>query len=132
MFTAAEIARYVDGEVVGDGSVQLTGFAVAESSKPGDLTFAENEAYFARAERSNASAILVGNGFASASKVIIRVPNARIAFAKVLPLFFPPPVFAPGIHPSAVIAKSAEIDSTAHLGPYCVIGERVRIGPRSV
>jgi len=118
--------------VVGDESVQLTGFAGTDNSKPGDLTFAENEAYFARAEQSGASAILVGNGLTSAKKVIIRVPNARIACAKVLPLFFPPPVFAPGVHSSAIVASSAVIDPTAHIGPHCAVGERVRIGSRAV
>jgi UDP-3-O-[3-hydroxymyristoyl] glucosamine N-acyltransferase len=59
------------------------------------------------------------------------VPNARIAFAKVLPLFFPPPTFAPGIHSTAVVAASAKVDTTAHVGPWCVVGDRVSIGPRS-
>ena len=67
-----------------------------------------------------------------ASKTLIRVPNARIAFAKVLPLFFPEPVLPAGIHPSAILAATAEVDPTAHIGPYCVVGEKVRIGPRSV
>jgi UDP-3-O-[3-hydroxymyristoyl] glucosamine N-acyltransferase len=132
MFTAADIARHLDGEVLGDDSIVLTGFAAAEACKPGDLTFAENEAYFLRAEASAASAILVGDGFTSARKVLIRVPNPRIACARVLPLFFPPPRFAPGIHPSSVIATSAHIDSTAHIGPHCAIGERTRIGPRVI
>src|SRR5438552_5329764 len=98
MFTAAEIARHLEGEVLGDGSILLTGFAAAEGCKTGDLTFAENQAYFARAEASAASAILVGDGFTSTRKVLIRVPNPRIACARVLPLFFPAPQFAPGIH----------------------------------
>jgi UDP-3-O-[3-hydroxymyristoyl] glucosamine N-acyltransferase len=65
-------------------------------------------------------------------KTVIRVPNARIAFAKVLPLFFPEPVFAPGIHPSAVVAGSAQIDPSAHIGPHCIIGERVKIGAKAI
>src|SRR5438874_1236930 len=132
VFTAAEIAKHLQGEVVGDNSTQLTGFAAAGHSKPGDLTFAENESYFVKAEESAASAILVGNGVASSKKVLIRVPNARIAFAKVLSLFFPPPEFVAGIHPSAVVAESADIDPNAHIGPHCVVDEGVRIGPRAV
>ena len=131
-FTAAEIAARIQGQVEGDGAVVLTGLAPADRSRPGDLTFAENETYFARAEQSEASAILVGNNFTSARKVLIRVANARVAFAKVLALFFPPPTFAPGIHPSAVLAASAQVDPSAHVGPHCVIGEKVRIGPRAV
>jgi len=131
-FTAAEIARHLQGEVRGDASIVLTGFAPADKAQPGDLTFAENETYFHRAEASAASAILVAGDFASKKKVLIRVANARVAFARVLPFFFPEPVFLPGIHPTAVIAASARIDPTAHIGPYCVIGERVQIGARTV
>src|SRR5512137_2437057 len=131
-YTAAEIARLVGGEVVGDGSLVLSGFAPADRAQPGDLTFAENENYFARAEQSAASVIIVDGPHTSSRKTLIRVPNARIAFAKVLPLFFPDPVFAPGIHPTAILAATAEVDPTAHIGPHCVVGDKVRIGPRSV
>lgn len=130
--TAAQIAEQLRGEVVGDGSVQLTGFAPADCARAGDLTFADKESYFAAAERSQASAILVSGNFTSTQKVLIRVPNARVAVARLLPLFFPPDDYAPGIQPSAVIAASAQIDPTAHIGPNCVVGARTRIGARSV
>jgi len=129
MFTAADIAKELNGQVEGDGSIPLTGFAPATTAKAGDLTFAENETFFAKAEQSAASAILIDGPFKSARKAVIRVANARIAFARVLPLFFPEQKFAPGVHASAVVAASAQIDSTAHVGPFCVIGEKVKIGP---
>jgi UDP-3-O-[3-hydroxymyristoyl] glucosamine N-acyltransferase len=66
------------------------------------------------------------------SKTLIRVANPRVAFARVLPLFFPEPSFAPGVHPTAVVAPSAQVDPTAHIGPGCVVGERVQLGPRVV
>jgi UDP-3-O-[3-hydroxymyristoyl] glucosamine N-acyltransferase len=130
--TAAQIAEQLRGEVLGDGSVPLTGFAPADCAQAGDLTYADEEAYFAAAEKSQASAILVPSEFTSSQKVLIRVPNPRVAVARLLPLFFPPDEQAPGIHPSAVVAASAQIDPTAHLGPHCVVGDRVRIGARSV
>ena len=131
-FTAGEIAKHVAGAVIGDGSLVLKGFAPADRAQPGDLTFAENENYFTRAEQSAASAILVAGSFACGGKVLIRVANARIAFAKVLPLFFPEPVFAAGIHSTAAVASSAVVDASAHIGPYCVVGEQAQIGARSV
>jgi UDP-3-O-[3-hydroxymyristoyl] glucosamine N-acyltransferase len=131
-FTAAEIAKELQGEVRGDGSTVLTGFAPADRARMGDLTFAENETFFQRAEASAASAILVAGEFTSQRKALIRVTDARLAFARVLPLFFPEPSFEPGIHATAIVAASARIDATAHLGPYCVVGEHVRIGARSV
>jgi len=129
-FTAAEIARHLQGEVVGDSATVLNSFAPADRAQAGDLTFAENEAYFAQAEQSAASAIIVGDKRTSVRKVVIRVANARVAFAKALALFFPEPVLPAGVHPTAVVAAKAQIDPTAHIGPHCVVGERVRIGAR--
>jgi len=131
-FTTAEIARYLQGEVLGDATATLTGFAHATSAKTGDLTFAENEDYFALAEQSAATAIIADDRFKSARKILIRVPNARIAFAKAMALFFPERTFTAGIHQTAVVAASAKVDPSAHIGPHCVVGERVRIGARAV
>ena len=130
-FTAAEIAKHLQGEVLGNASAVLNAFAPADRAQAGDLTFAENPDYFTRAEQSAASAIIVDAEFAS-KKILIRVPNARIGFAKALTLFFPDPILPAGVHPTAVIAASAQVDPTAHIGPYCVIHEKVRVGARSI
>jgi len=130
--TAHDVASLLQGKVHGDGTVRLTGFAPADQARPGDLTFAENEAYLKRALASQASAVLVGAAHDGAEKVLIQVSNPRVAFAKVLPLFFPPPSFVPGIHPTAVVDPSAQIDPSAHVGPHCVVGEQCRIGPQCV
>ena len=111
-FTTEEIARLVGGEVVGDSKAVLKSFAPAERAQAGDLTFAENEDYFARAEQSAATAIIADKRFSSAKKILIRVPNARIAFAKAMALFFPERKFSAGIHPTAVIAASTTSQGT--------------------
>ena len=130
-FTAAQIAEQLRGELRGDGATILTGFATADRARAGDLTFAEKESYFASAEASLATCILISGEFPTSTKVLIRVPNARVAAAKLLPLFFPPDRHAPGIHPSATIAADALVDSSAHIGPNCVIGARAKIGAGS-
>jgi UDP-3-O-[3-hydroxymyristoyl] glucosamine N-acyltransferase len=129
-FTAFQIAEQLEGEVIGDGSIELTGLAPADSSGVSDLTFAEKESYFVSAEQSDACAILVPGGFTSSKKVLIRVPNERVAVSKLLPVFFPPDQHPPGTHLGAIIAPSAQIDPSAHIGPNCVIGPRVKIGAR--
>jgi UDP-3-O-[3-hydroxymyristoyl] glucosamine N-acyltransferase len=131
-FTTAEIAKHLEGEVLGDASATLKGFAPADSARPGDLTFAENEDFFDRAVNSAATAIIADQHFSSTKKILIRVSNARVAFAKAMALFFPERPFTAGIHPTAIVATGAKIDPRAHIGPYCVIGERVRLGARTV
>jgi UDP-3-O-[3-hydroxymyristoyl] glucosamine N-acyltransferase len=103
-------------------------------AKPGDIVFAETDGYFTRAEESAASAILIDETLAATAnkKVIIRAANPRVAFAKLLALFFPPNKFEAGIHPTAIISKSASVHPTAHIGPWCTIADQVRIGARSV
>ena len=132
MFTISSLAQQLGGEVIGDGSVTITGVAPADQARTGDLTFAEKSSYLEAAEKSQATAILVPQGFDSASKTLIRVKNPRVAMAKVLPLFFPEEIYPAGIHPSAVIDPAATVHPTAHIGPHCVIGADVIVGERSV
>ena len=131
-FTAAEIAEQLGGTVVGDAALVLTGFAPAATARAGDLTFAENDVYFAHAERSAAAAILVEGGRRSAGKTLIVVASARRAFAQILPLFFPEPKYPAGIHPLAAVEATARIDATASIGPHCVVGANAVIGARCV
>jgi UDP-3-O-[3-hydroxymyristoyl] glucosamine N-acyltransferase len=129
---ADEIARQLEGEVIGDPGLILQGFAPADKSRPGDLTFAENATYYARANQSPASAIVVDHDYGPSAKTLIRVLSARVAFARILPLFHPEPVHVPGVHPSSVIAPTAVVDPSASIGPHCVIADQARIGPRCV
>jgi UDP-3-O-[3-hydroxymyristoyl] glucosamine N-acyltransferase len=130
--TTASLALQLGGQLSGDGDTLLTSFSSADRAGPGDLIFAEKDSYFPAAEASAATAVLVSGEFTSATKIVIRVPDARVAAAKALALFFPPETFLPGIDSSARIAASAKIAGSAHIGPGCVIAGGVTIGARSV
>jgi len=130
-FTATYLAERLSGEVIGDGETLLSGFTSAEFARAGDLTFAEKDRYLAAAEASAASAILVAGATVASRKVLIRVANARVAAATVLPLFFPSEACAGGVHPSALLAPSAVVHPTASIGPNCVVGSDARIGART-
>ncbi len=131
-YTTAFIGKELGGEVIGDPGVALAGFASADRARPGDLTFAEKDSYFAAAEASQASAILVSGAFTSATKVIIRVPNPRIGAARALAIFYPPEAAVAGIHPGASVDPLARVDRTAQVGPGCVIGPGASIGARTI
>jgi UDP-3-O-[3-hydroxymyristoyl] glucosamine N-acyltransferase len=130
-FTLSDIAERIGGEVVGDGRVELTGLAAAADAQAGQLTFAEKDSYLAAAERSQASAILVAKSVLTSGKPLLRVQNPRRAMATLLPLFYPPAPYAPGVDPTATIAATAAVDPSAHVGPHCVVGEGARIGART-
>ncbi len=60
--------------------------------------------------------------------VVARVPNARLDFVRVVARFFPPPVPAPGVHPSAVVDASARLGEDVSVGPGCTIGAGAVVG----
>lgn len=130
--TIAEIAAQVRGEVIGEAATTITRLTSADRASSGDLTFAENSKYFEAAAASAASAILVSESLPAPGKVLIKVPNVRIAVAQLLPKFFPPEEFPAGVHSTADIHPSAQIDPTAHIGAHCIISAGTRIGPRCV
>ncbi len=132
LFTAGDIAAKLGGKVLGDRTMPLTGFQAADRARAGDLTFAENRTFFERAEQSAASAIIVDKTFTSERKVLIRVHSARIAFAKVVPLFYPEPGPPTGIHPSAIISEKAEVHPEACVGAHVIISNGAKIGARTV
>ncbi len=57
--------------------------------------------------------------------------NARLTFARLLERFFLPPRPV-GIHPSAVIAPSAQLGRDVYIGPLCTLGEHVVVGDETV
>ena len=62
----------------------------------------------------------------------LRTPNPYLAFAHAIELFYQAPRYESGIHPTAIIARSAEIEEGAHIGPYCYVDEDVQIGRNAV
>ncbi len=94
--------------------------------QPGELTFLVNRKYRPALDTTRASAILVARDAGPMRIAALRSANPYLDFARAIELFHPAPEYPPGIHPTAVIAKSAEIGSGAHIGPYCYVDEDVR------
>ncbi len=111
---------------------EITGVAGIETAGPGQITFISNPKYAASARTTKASAVIVAEDFPAISAAMLRSKNPYLDFARTLELFHPVMRYAPGIHPTAVIAASAKIGAGAHIGPYVVVGENVEIGANTV
>ncbi|MEM7626914.1 MAG: UDP-3-O-(3-hydroxymyristoyl)glucosamine N-acyltransferase [Planctomycetota bacterium] len=135
-FTAQSIATHVEGRLVGDAEVALTGLGEIGDATAGQLTFVGEAGYAPRWAASGASAALVTEGIElepSNGRALIFVDNADLAMAKILELLAPEQARPePGVHPTAIIDGSAEVADDATVGPYCVIGPRVRVGSAAV
>lgn len=122
------IAETLNATLVGDGDVEIAGLAGIEEAGAGHLTFVANPKYAAAAKTTKASAILVDPKFPDIDVATLRVANPYHAFAKAIELFYQPPVYAPDIHPTAVIDPTATIGEGSHIGPYVVVMANVTIG----
>jgi UDP-3-O-[3-hydroxymyristoyl] glucosamine N-acyltransferase len=130
--TVGELAALVDGSVVGDDSILISGISTIEDSRSGDVTFAENARFMAPAARSLASAVIAPQSGPSIDKPLIRVKNPKFAFAQVLRVFAPEPKIFKGIHPTAQIDPSATLGHNVSVHASAVIGENTVIGNNTV
>jgi len=126
-----ELANRLGAELRGDAELEVTGVKGIEEAGPTEITFVANPRYAALARKTNAAAVLVEPEFQEISAATLRIRNPYLAFSRALGLFYQPPVYAPGIHPTAVIDPTAEIGEGAHIGAYVVVGPHVRIGPHA-
>ncbi len=116
----------------GAPDTEITGVAAIETAHSGQITFLSNSKYAAAARTTQASAVIVAEDFPAISTAMLHSKNPYLDFARALEMFYQPPQYAPGIHPTAVVHPSAKIGDGAHLGPYVVIQEGVHIGQNAV
>lgn len=110
----------------------ITGVTGIESAGPSEVTFVANPKYAPAARASAAAAIIVAEDFPSTGKPLLRSKNPYLAFARALEMFYQPPAYASGIHPTAVIHPSAKVGSNAHIGAYAILSENVEVGDNAV
>jgi UDP-3-O-[3-hydroxymyristoyl] glucosamine N-acyltransferase len=131
--TLDTVAKAIDGTVVGDGTVEITGVAGIREAREGDLTFLANPKYESYLACTHASAIIVAENHRNVAKPLIHNPNPYLAFLKAVRFFQGDEERpAPGVHATAVVAKDAAIDRTACVGPHVVLEHGASVGPRAI
>jgi UDP-3-O-[3-hydroxymyristoyl] glucosamine N-acyltransferase len=131
VYSVREVAEKIGAEIVGDESIELKGLAGVEEAAPGDLAFIANKKYLCFLETTRASAVIAASGTTSDKVTLLLHPDPYFAFMKAVMFFHPQKTYAPFVHPSAVIADSATVHETAHIGPNVVIDEGSAVGKRT-
>src|SRR6266852_5004264 len=126
------LASRLGCELVGDGEIEISGVSGMEQAVPGQLTFLANPTYAPKVKQTQASAILIHEAVRDLPIASLVSSNPYVDFARALELFYQPPRPAPGIHPLAFVAPSAQVGENASIGPFAVVGERVTLGRNAV
>jgi len=133
-----EISEKLHCRLEGNPQIEITGVAGIEHAQEGELTFLANRRYAAALRSTRASAVFIDEEFTidrapgSPPLAALRTANSYLCFAQAIEFFYQPPRYAPGIHPTAVVAPSARIGKEAHIGPYCFVDDNAVLGSRAV
>ena len=127
-FTLAQLAEVLGAELRGNAQKVIQGIATLQDATSEQLSFLANAHYRKQLEHTQAGAMLLSNADAEAySGHCLVVEDPYLAYAKLSHYFDRTPQQPAGIHPSAVVADSAQVSATASIGPGAVIAEHAVI-----
>ncbi|MBC8213560.1 MAG: UDP-3-O-(3-hydroxymyristoyl)glucosamine N-acyltransferase [Candidatus Marinimicrobia bacterium] len=133
MLTVKQISEHINGTIVGDENLAISGVGRLENGKTGSISFLSQAKYIKFFENSNASAVIVSKNFDQDSygKTLIKVENPSLGFAQTLELFDTRKTETVGIHPTANIAKNAKLGDNLRISQFAVIEDSAEIGDNS-
>ena len=129
-----DIAKFVNGELVGNGEVLINGINGVNEAREGELTFVLSPKLAELVKSTKASCVVVPKDLdGKFDKPLIRVDNPSIAFSRIIERVMPGRIPHPkGVHPTAVIAKDAHLGKGASFGPYVVVEQGASVGENTV
>lgn len=135
MHSLGELAVRFGLELHGNPELSVAGVATLAQATEGTLSFYANSRYKKHLASTQATAVVLSPGDLALCPVAALVaPNPYLAYARIVTMMQPAEPVAAAIHPSAVVAATAQVAASASVGALCVIeagaviGERCRIG----
>jgi len=127
--TLGALAQLTGATLKGEPNTPITGVAAISNAKVGEITFIADAKYKALLESTKASAvILTEQDAALCHGNVLICQDPKLVFAQIVDKLYDNKTREPSRHESAVIGNDTQIHPSVHIGPYCVIGDRVTIG----
>ncbi len=123
-----DIAALLNGEVVGEGEVEIKRICALDEAGPGDLTFLANPQYRPQLDTTRADAILVSPGTECPGRNLVVVNDPYAALGKLLKVLYPATAVAAGTSPRSFTDQEAEIAPEATVYPGVFVGPGARVG----
>lgn len=134
--TAKFIAELVKGELIGDENLEIIGVSSLKEARHDQVSFLGNKRYQSQLPDSKAGLVLVSKDISPddrGAKTFIVCANVDYAFSQAIMVFAPPAVvYAPGVHPSAVVDPSVKLGQGVHIGANAVVEAGAEIGDGTV
>lgn len=132
--TLKEIAKFINGELIGDGEIEIKEIKSIEEARDGDLSVLISSKYEEALAKSRASAFLVPKDIKNThNRNVIKVDFPSMALSRVIALVMPGAIPHPkGRHKTAIISESASIGNNVVIGPYVIINDDAAIGDNTI
>src|SRR5260221_10316499 len=130
--TLGQIVSRLGGRVAGDPGILIVAVGPLQGAGPGQISFYASRKYRAQLAATRAAAVIVAPDDEKACKLPRIVTERPYAyFARLSQLFNPVMTQSPGVHPSAIVAKTAVLGKNLSIGAGCVAGGGASIGDDS-
>ena len=132
--TLEALAKLTGAKLAGDPTHTITGVANLESASPSDAAFLANSRYEKQMRQSAAGVIfIVPTTSQDQGRNYLITEDPSLAFQMAIEAFLADTKTTgfEGIHPSAIIHKTAQIGKNVTVGPNAVIDAEVTIGDSS-
>ncbi len=128
------ICKALDGELSGDGDIEIMGVSGIKEALPNQITFIANPRYLAALATTKAAAIIIGHGVPGNGKPTISVENPYLAFVQVLEMFSLDKQhrMIPGVDGTAILGKNVKLGERVSIQAFTVIRDNVEIGSDTV
>jgi len=132
-FSASQIAGLLNGQVVGNPDVTVSGLAKIEEGITGSLSFLSNPKYEEYIYTTGSSICIVNETFEPSKSLpntltLVKVEDAYACFAKLLDIYNQMNKKQPKIEQPSFIAENAVVGDELYLGAFAYIGEGAKIG----
>jgi UDP-3-O-[3-hydroxymyristoyl] glucosamine N-acyltransferase len=130
--TVNELAQLAGGKVIGSGDISIQGITNLENPAAGHITFVLDPKSLKELESTDIACIIAPPQITVSTKPLIQVENPKLAWAKLLRVFFPAESWSGTVSDKASIAKTATIGANVTIEPFAVIADHAVIGDESV
>jgi UDP-3-O-[3-hydroxymyristoyl] glucosamine N-acyltransferase len=127
-----EIARLIDGEVIGDEQMKIRGINALDEAEPGEISFLTSARYQDRLPHTLASAVILQKKTSLFDGAQVLVADPKLAYPKVAGLFAPGIPRFLGVSDQAICHNSCSLGTGVSIYPNVFIGEDAEIGGETV
>ena len=131
-FTAATIANFINGKILGDENASITGVSPIESAQNGQLSFVAQEKFADYISTSEASVIIVSEKLLKNQdfkSTLIVVEDAYLSFQVLMNLYQQmKEEKKTGIEQPSTVSESATLGEGVYVGAFSYVSDKAKIG----